>query len=138
LTSLPWAELTVKGLFLFKLGTQVIVPSNKIDVPILMSAKYKQFLSAVHHNITSTFDYKTNSLILLKPHKVFCLNILNKIYNTRIVLLNDEIQRTAILVDSSIEFLEETIFLYLIRIRYSGMILYPGNPNKKIGGRNET
>jgi len=92
------------GFVLFNIGKDEFAIDIKIVDTILNTENYKSFNFSAYHNIALTIEHKNESFQLLNLHKILRYNTPNDIVNTRIILLNIDNQKAAILVDNIKEF----------------------------------
>jgi chemotaxis signal transduction protein len=92
------------GFILFNIGKDEFAIDIKIVDTILNTENYNNFNFSTYQNIALAIEEKNESFQLLNLHKLLRYNIPNNIVNTRIILLNVDNHKAAILVDNIKEF----------------------------------
>jgi chemotaxis signal transduction protein len=132
--SLSHAGEVLSGFVLFNINKTEFAVDIKIVESILHTENFKDFVFTAYHNIPLTVEYNNESFHLLNLHKLLKYNAPKNVVNTRIILLNVDNHRTAILVDNIKEFVTANNktykFLKVIPVNdmdnISGKIIYEG------------
>lgn len=92
------------GFIIFIIDKEEFAIDIKIVDAILKTADYRKIIFSSQQELAFTFEYKDETYHLLNLHKqlkhVFPIDI----FNTRILLLNSDNQKTALIVDNVKEF----------------------------------
>jgi len=122
------------GFILFNIDKkEFAVDINNVSA-ILKTADYKKLVISSHQELAHSIEYKNEVFHLLNLHKQLKHNFPTDIVNTRIILLNTDNQKTAIIVDNIKEFVtgnnktwEFSKVIPVNDVNYiSGKIIYEG------------
>ena len=102
--SLFGAGEVLTGFILFKINKEEFAIEIKIVHAILKAGNYNNLVSAVNNNTTPVIEYKNEDFHLLNLHHVLGYSFPNNITDARIILLNLENHKVAIIADNIKEF----------------------------------
>lgn len=102
--SLSGTGEVLTGFILFKINKEEFAVDIKIVHAILKAGHYNNLVSSLNHNTTPVIEYKNEDFHLLNIHHVLGFSFPNNITNARIILLNIENHKAAIMADNIKEF----------------------------------